>query len=332
MKTNLSRRHFVQLLGASAAAQVLGVRLADAKAPFLNAGFPEWSRFKHGTFECTVISDGPLPLPGDPSAGFPSADPDELRNLLRSGLLPTDLITLDQNIFVVNTGDQLVLIDTGSGVNKAFGIKYFGNQVGQVVPRLKRAGISPGDIDVVAITHAHPDHSWGLVDDEGRLLYPNARIAISQVDYDFWTDESKAPKMPEGLARDMILGTALNLKAVRERITFLKDGSEVVPGITAIAAPGHSPGHMIFAITSAGKTMMAIGDLSHHHILLLKKPMWSFRFDSDPKQAAETRVKMFDMIAREGHQIASFHFPFPGNGHLTKDGSGYSWIPKSMTM
>lgn len=328
----LSRRTILQLGAATSAASVLGIRLADAAAPFLNTGAPGWSRFKHGQFEVTVVTDGPLPMPGDPSKGFPTADPAELKALLKAGFLPTESMELDQNIFVVNTGSQLVLIDTGSGVNKELGIRYFGPQVGKLVSKLKAAGIDPASVDVVAITHAHPDHCWGLVDDDGKLLFPNAKVAISQIDLDFWTDESKAPKMPEGIARAMITGTAQQFKAVRDRVIMLKDGSEVVPGITAIATPGHSPGHLIFAVTSDNKSLIAIGDLAHHHVLLMKNPMWHFIYDSDAKLAAETRVKIFDMIAKEGHQIASFHFPFPGHGNLVRDGNGYAWIPKAMTM
>lgn len=328
----ISRRQMMTMWMAAMAAPVLGVRVADAAAPFLNTLTPGWARSRHGDFEVTVVTDGPLPLPGNPAESFSNADPEELAAMLRGGFLPTDNIVLDQNIWVVNTGNKLVLIDTGSGVNSDLGVKYFGPQVGQVASRLREAGIRPEDIDVVALTHAHPDHCWGLVDDAGKLVFPNAEVAVSRVDHDFWTDESKAASRPEGLARDMILGTSRQLGAVRDRLILLDDGSEVVPGITALATPGHSPGHMIFTITSQGKTMVGIGDLSHHHILLLRRPEWHFMFDSDAEQAARTRIDFFGQFAREGHVIASFHFPFPGDGYLAKDGDGFVWIPKAMAL
>lgn len=330
-----TRRNLMMMSVAAMAAPLLGIRAADAAAPFLNTFSPGWARAKHGDFELTVVTDGPLSLPlpgmGNLEENFPNADPEEFVALLRGGYLPTDSMMIEQNVWVVNTGSQLVLIDTGTGVNRDFGVRIYGPQVGQVVSRLRDAGIQPEQIDIVAITHAHPDHCWGLVDDNGNLIFPNAKVAVSRIDFDYWTDESRAAQQ-EGLMRDIFRGTILQFNAVRDRVILLEDGDEVVPGITAIATPGHSPGHMVFAVTSQGRTTMVMGDIAHHHIVLLRRPDWHFLFDSDPEQAARTRIDAFGQWAREGHRIASVHFPFPGDGYLAEDGDGFVWIPQAMSL
>jgi len=298
-------------------------------APFQKHAFAGWTRFHHGDFQCTVVTDGPMNI-GSPANGFPNADPREIIELLASAFLPTDSMTLDQNLLIVNTGRNLVLFDTGCGVNRAFGKSSFGPQigseVGRAIPNMRAAGIDPEEIDVVALTHAHPDHCWGLVDDEGNRLYPNAKIAISAIDYNYWTDLSRIPEASTQHRKNHFSGACYNLLPYGDSLIFIEDNPEVVPGIRAIAATGHSPGHYVYAIQSLGRTLINIGDLSHHHILLLKRPHWEFEFDYDPIKAAETRIWHFDRIAQERHSILACHFPFPGLGHLRKDPSGYTWV------
>jgi len=298
-------------------------------ASFRKGSFIGWTRFQHGDFQCTVVTDGPLKI-GPPANGFPKADPNEIKALLTAAFLPTDSTTLNQNLLIVNTGESLVLFDTGCGVNQSFGKSSFGPQVGpdigRAISNMRATGIDPEDIDLVAITHAHPDHCWGLVDDTGNRLYPNAKIAISATDYDYWTDLSHIPEAPTQHKKDAFSGAHYNLLPYRDHLVFVKDGKQVVPGITAHAAIGHSPGHHIYAIESRGETLIDIGDLSHHQVLLLKRPRWQFEFDYDSAKAAETRIRLFDQIVQERHAILAYHFPFPGLGHLRKDADGYTWV------
>ena len=146
-------------------------------ASFQNDSFVGWTRFRHGDFQCTVVTDGPLKM-GPPANAFAKADPKEITELLKRAFLPTDSMTLNQNLLIVNTGEGLVLFDTGCGVNQSFGKSSFGPDIGRAIWNMRAAGINPEDIDLVAITHAHPDHCWGLVDDDGNRLYPNAKIVI----------------------------------------------------------------------------------------------------------------------------------------------------------
>ena len=175
---------------------------------------------------------------------------------------------MEQNTLVVNTGDRLVLFDTGDG-----GSKMFGPKSGRLLANLKAAGIDPKDIDVVALTHAHPDHCWGLMAADGTPNFPNAQIAISQADFDFWTDEGKAQG---DMMKPMIEGTRRQLMPNRGRMIFIKDGQEIAPGIRAMAAPGHTVGHTIFIIASGGKTLVNTGDIAHHHIDLDADPARAF--------------------------------------------------------
>ncbi|HYF06414.1 MAG TPA: MBL fold metallo-hydrolase, partial [Acetobacteraceae bacterium] len=116
----------------------------------------------------------------------------------------------------------------------------------------------------------------------------------------------------------------------RDRMIMARDGAEVIPGVTAIATPGHTVGHMVYAITSGGRTMVNTGDLAHHHVLLLRRPMWEFAYDTDPRQSAQTRSRMLDRLANERHTVLSYHFPWPGVGHVARQGEGYAWVPAPM--
>ncbi len=184
---------------------------------------------------------------------------------------------LEQNSPIVNTGDKLILFDTGMGSSKAFG-----PTTGRQQKSMAEAGIKPADIDAVVCSHAHIDHIGGIVDANDKPLFPNAQIYISQVDFDFWTDEGKLGSP----LKDFVVHARKNLLPVRDRIVFFKDGQEFLPGVQAISAPGHTVGHSIFTVASAGKSFAFLGDLSHHSVLLLERPRMEFSYDSDPKQAA----------------------------------------------
>ena len=183
--------------------------------------------------------------------------------------------------------------------------------------------ITPEQIDLVAVTHTHCDHVWGLVDERGNKVFPNAQVAVSEADVKFWTDD--ANKRGPAFMTPFIDGAKKNLAAYRDRLVMVRDGAEVVPGVTAIAAPGHTVGHHVYAITSGNQTVVNTGDLAHHYILLLRRPMWEFSFDTDPKLSARTRTRMLDRFATDRTEILSYHFPWPGLGYVAKEGEGFGW-------
>src|SRR3954451_5509869 len=325
MTSHVSRRSLLALgagLGVSLGATALLDGSALARAPKLGTQSPYWHRFILGDAEVPVVSDGPLPL-GPPKGTFIGVPDDEVRKMLSDNFLNPDNVVLEQNSPIVNTGDKLILFDTGMGTSKAFG-----PTTGRQQKSMAEAGIKPADIDAVVLSHAHIDHIGGIVGTDDKPLFPNAQYYIAQSDFDFWTDEGK---MGSPL-KDFVVHARKNLLPVRDRLVFFKDGQEFLPGIQAIGAPGHTVGHHIFMVTAQGKSFAFLGDLSHHAILLLEKPRMEFSYDTDPKQAANTRVKLLDMLVAKKIPVMSNHFAWPGYGHVVKAGEGFHYIPEPMQM
>jgi glyoxylase-like metal-dependent hydrolase (beta-lactamase superfamily II) len=321
---SITRRN--ALLGSAAVGATAAVGFSAtgvlARAPMAKSQVSYFYRFPLGKFQATVVSDGPLPLgkPADTMKGVPEP---ELTKALADNFLPTDNVVLEQNILVLNTGARLVMFDSGMGFSTAFGPTS-----GRLQKSLREAGIQPGQIDDIICTHAHIDHIGGLATARGVRLFPKATIHISQADYDFWTDEKKLTDKALGAfikhARD-------NLLPYKGRIKFIADGKEVVPGVQAMSAPGHTLGHTIFLIESDGQKLVFTGDTTHHQILLTEKPRTEFAYDSDPKLAVQSRLKVFDMLTKDRLPMMAFHFPWPGYGYLAKQGEGYRYYPSPMT-
>lgn len=321
---SLSRR---ALLGAGLAAAALPILPAGAAAPFVGRGAPAWYRFRFGEYEATVVSDGALPL-GKAEDSFTGAQPGEVNAMMRAALLDPANALLEQNALVINTGRHLVLFDTGMGDSMGADSRMFGPTTGRLLRNLRQAGIDPAQIDMVILSHAHCDHCWALVDAQGNRNFPNAQVAISQADLTYWTDEGNI-RGPAFMG-PFIRGAIKNLNAYRDRMVIVGDGQEVVPGITAITAPGHTIGHMIYAIASGPRVMVYTGDLAHHHVLLLQRPLLEFAFDTDPGQSAQTRARLLDRFAADQPLLTSYHFPWPGLGNVLRDGQGYRWMPAPM--
>jgi glyoxylase-like metal-dependent hydrolase (beta-lactamase superfamily II) len=326
---NSSRRALFGATVAAAAASMLPGLPARAAAPFQGRLPPAWYRFKIGEFEATIVSDGSLPL-GKPEPAFPASPPAEIRNLLTSNFLEPDAATLEQNALILNTGRQLILFDTGMGESMGAASKMFGPTTGKLLENMRAAGIQPEQIDLVILTHAHCDHCWALVDANGNRTFPNAQVAISEIDLKYWTDAGNK-KGPEFMG-PFIDGATKNLTAYRDRMIMVKDEQPVVPGVVALSAPGHTFGHTCYAITSGNTTVVNTGDLAHHQILLLRKPLWEFAYDSDPKMSAQSRSRMLDRLAKDKLGIISYHFPWPGIGHVAREGEGYGWYAAPMNL
>lgn len=317
----LSRRRLLAGASAAAATGLIGSTVPGvAKAPMLNTQAPAFYRFKIGSFEATVVSDGPMVI-GAPAKTFLGPTPQELGKMMTDHFLPADNVVLDQNALVINTGDKLALFETGmSSVKRS-------KDMGRLTQNLKLAGIDPKDIDCVIPSHAHIDHIGGILAEDGTPNFPNAQIYISQADLEFWTDPARMGTPGEGSS----LAAKKNLLPFRDRILFYHDGKEVIPGVQAMHTPGHTVGHTCFVVASGGKSLYVSGDLVHH-VIIVEKPRMEDFFDTDRKLGIETRVKTMDMLAAQRMLAISYHLPWPGLGYFAKRGDGFHFEPESMQM
>ncbi len=318
----ISRRN--ALIGGAAvtgASSLTGFAPAFAKAPLAKGQAAQFYRFPVGEFQVTIVSDGPLPL-GEPSSSMKGLTKEEIAKALGDNFLPLDSVVLEQNIIVLNTGSRLALFDSGMGTSK-----IFGNTTGRLLTSLKEAGINPAQIDDVICSHAHIDHTGGLADAKGKRFFPNATIHVAKSDYDFWTDEKN---IGPGASKEFVAHARQNLLPYKDRIKFIEDGKDVIPGVQAMSVPGHTVGHTIFIIKSGSKSLVYTADVTHHQILLTEKPRTEFAYDTDPKQAVQSRLKVFDMIASQKLPMLAYHFPWPGYGHLAKQGDGFRYYPEPM--
>lgn len=276
-----------------------------------------WTRFTLGAATVTVVSDGRIAI-GDPKKWFLGLKEGELEGSLRDNFLSETDTSLAQNVMVVDIGERRVTFDTGTG-----GSPLIGPTAGHLRANLDTAGIDPTSITDIILTHGHPDHVLGLADPLGKPVFPKAQVHISETDHrmiagDPNPDDPFAPELKR------------QISAVADRVVMIGDGKEVVPGVSAIAAPGHTLGHMIFAIESAGKVLLAAADLGHHQAVFTRHPEVNFVADMDPAMMVATRKRLYDMIATDRLGFLSYHFPFPGIGHLAKAGSGFTYIPASL--
>ncbi|MGL4397498.1 MAG: MBL fold metallo-hydrolase [Hyphomicrobium sp.] len=314
---DLSRRQaLVAAAGFSfagaAAKSVFSATPAAAKAPFADVKPAGFYNFKHGDLQISVVSDGPLPF-GDGRKIMKERTMEDMGKQLEASFLQADNMVLEQNITVVNTGTKLAIIDTGMGASK-----MFGDTTGRLPKNLVAAGIDPAAIDAVILSHCHPDHAGGLVDAAGKSVFPNAQVYVNEADFKFWTDEAKLEN-PE--AKPFVELARANLLPHKDKITFIKGGQEVITGITAIDAPGHTVGHTAFVISSGGKSIAVTADTGHHYVLMVETPKTEFAYDTDSKQAVASRLKVWDMLSTDKIPFIAFHFPWPGVGNLAKTGN-----------
>ncbi len=289
-----------------------------------------WTRFGLGAFECTVVSDGPLDL-DPPAVVFAGQDGTKVDDLLRAAFASPGRMALDQNLLVVDTGAHLVLFESGSGRERAFGQAFFGRGVGRALGNLRASGIDPGQMSHVVLSHLHPDHCWGLV--EGGLPnFPRASIAVGADELAHLDDLAKRLRSSDldPAHRQAIIGARRSLEPYWEanRVRRLADGEEVVPGVTAHAAPGHSPGHMIFRVRSEGETLVVMGDVAHHHVLHLAQPAWSTIYDHDGALAARTRARVFKDAIETRATILAYHSRSPASGTFRSVTAPSGGIPR----
>ncbi|MFC1893782.1 MBL fold metallo-hydrolase [Chloroflexota bacterium] len=186
--------------------------------------------------------------------------------------------------------------------------------------------MAPDDIDTIILTHGHPDHIGGITDTGGKLAFPSARYVIWKDEWDFWTSEQAELRLDEH-GNEVLLGFARkNVPPIRDQIDLLEHETEITPGIHAVAAPGHTPGHMAVAVYSNGEQLLCISDTVLHPIHM-EKPEWCALVDFDPVQVVATRRRLLSRAVSDGALILAFHFLFPGLGRVVQKGKGWQWQP-----
>lgn len=291
---------------------------AHAEAPQVKTQVPGFYRYQHGAFEVTALYDGFIDL--DPTL-LKNTSQAEIQRLLAREFLAAPKMQTAVNAYLVNTGSKLVLVDAGAA-------KLFGPTLGFIVDNLRAAGYTPAQVDVVLLTHLHGDHANGLVGPDGKAVFPNAEVRLAQEESDFWLSQANADKAPEDfkpffkMARD----AAAPYQAAGKWKPFAGE-TELLPGVRAVAARGHTPGHGGYLFTSNGEKLLIWGDLVHNAAVQFARPTVAIEFDTDKTQAVRTRQKIFAYAAKEKLLVAGMHLPFPGIGHVRQDGKRYSWVP-----
>ncbi len=291
---------------------------ALASSPPAGKQAPAFYRAKLGDFEITQISDGARTFPM-PDAFVRNVSKDQALAAAEAAYMPKGQVTVPFNPVVINTGSKLVLIDAGNGAA--------GGPVGHLLPNMAAAGIDPKSIDVVLLSHLHPDHINGIKAADGSLAFPNAELMAPEADWAFWMSDENAAKASNDMMKNYFANTRKILSDVAGKVTRYGWGKEVVPGITSIDASGHTPGHTAFAIASGNARMFVQSDVTNIPELFLKNPEWNVVFDVDPDKAVQTRRKFYDMASSEKALIAGYHFSFPSQGFVEKDGTGFRLVP-----
>ncbi len=325
LKKPFSRRQLIKCAGASAAGLVLAdsagfIRPASAAAPMKDTQVPGWYRFKLGTFEITILSDGSYELPNSLMATNRSRD--EVDSYLGANFLPIATRTSYVNIPLINTGSELILVDVGGGPN-------WQPTAGRLVDNMKAAGYQPEDVDKVVLTHGHPDHIWGLIDEfDDAPRFPNATYYISEREWSFWITDEAEQRLPEAF-KGFAIGAKKHLQPLADTTKRIKPGIEIVPGLVTFATSGHTPGHMSLIVTSEGQSLIVTSDSVTHPYTSFEHPGWWPGTDLEPDVAEETRRRLLDLAATDKAMLLVYHISFPGLGHVARAGDAYRWVPAS---
>lgn len=284
----------------------------EAKAPAAPASAApavtgDVARFKIGSLEAISLRDGGLTVPNDNKVLGVGRTPEEVAAVLTGAGAPGDTISLSIQPLLVRTGERLVLIDTGVGSG-------MGGVGGKLQASLTAAGVDPGDITEILISHSHGDHVGGLVGADGKLLFPNAVIRIEANEWDFMQANAELKSVVD---------------AILPRVQVFRYGSEVAPGITAVEIAGHTPGHSGFEIVSGAEKLLYIGDAMHSSIISVQKPDWQIQFDNDAPVATASRIALDERAAANNLRLYGYHFPYPGVGGIEKTGGAYRWMPEA---
>ena len=312
----LTRRSFLSgpLLAAGAAALPMPAR-ADAPATVQGPGV---YRYKLGDVALTALYDGIWNLPID-GTFMRNASATAVNKALTAAFLPPNVLPISFTALLVNTGGKLVLIDTGTA-------GQITDSAGFMSANLAAAGITPAMINIIIISHFHPDHIDGIKTKDGDKVFPNAEILVPEPEWSYWMDDGNMSRA-SGALHKYFLNARRIFKDIAKEVRRYRPGSEVAPGIVSIPAYGHTPGHTAFAIHSGTQSMLAMSDTVRNPYLFVRHPDWQPIFDMDGPLAVKARRAMLDRAAADRMLVEAYHFPFPASGHIIKSGNGYELVP-----
>jgi len=274
--------------------------------------------FNFGDFRIAPVCDGIFHLPMDSIAV--NATPEERKAYFQSRHMNGDALQLQATPLLINAGDKLILVDTGIGPGSDWAPK-----AGRLVRSLQNVGVEPADIDAIVLSHCHVDHVGGL-QAEAMDGFAKADLVISETEFDLWNSPDAASKVPEWAAPG-VPALQKTFSAIGDRVRRVKDGADIVPGVSALATPGHTPGHMSLLLKSGSDAMLVTGDAISSVHVAFDHPEWQIIWDHDRDLGAKTRAALLDRAAHDRLLVIGYHYPFPGLGHVVKDGTAYRWLP-----
>ncbi|MEM7626128.1 MAG: MBL fold metallo-hydrolase [Planctomycetota bacterium] len=277
---------------------------------------------KVGEIDVALVNDGWFNFdPIHPSLGG-NVDPKQVADVIREHHAPPDGRAHIQ-VLLVRHGDRVALIDAGSG-------HTFGPTAGRLITNLRTLGIEPEHVTDILVTHAHLDHVGGLTTPDGVVAFPNAAVHVTDAERKFWASNPTLEEsgVPEEMKQAVIKIANDTMSAVADRVQSVTPGREVLPGVTAVEAAGHTPGHVVYRIADGDESLLFVGDLIFFPPLTTMNPDWYVAFDSDRAAAAATRFRLMDMIATDRQRICGSHLPFPAFGHLRAAGGGFDYLPE----
>jgi glyoxylase-like metal-dependent hydrolase (beta-lactamase superfamily II) len=320
----LTRRHALAAAAGVAAAPLLPAISANAAAPAVNKQAPSFYRYKVGDILVTVVSDGQNVFKLEDNF-IVNAKKEEVEAALEKAYMAPGMMTIYFAPLVLNIGGKVVVVDTGTGPQAKAASK---GANGLFAENMIAAGFDPAKVDTVVISHFHTDHVNGLLTADGKPAFPNAEVLVPAVEWKFWMDDGEMSRAPAGRMAGLFKSNRNVFETgLKKKVTPYEWGKEVAPGLLAVESIGHTPGHTSYVLSSGSGKVFIQSDVTNNPNPFATHPGWHAFFDQDGDVAEKTRRRVYDMVVAEKLMVQGFHYPFPGLGHVEKDGSGYRVVP-----